>query len=140
MAPAMMKKSIGQGTVADVLEGCRKAIVGTARNGNTCVLFTDKLTPDFINEYTGDEKNFPSNIVFDKDAWANQENYIKVVREDENHSIGGLNPGMYTMQPGFNLVICSAATEENVNKFASNVPHFDQFKKFKLTNWEDYSI
>ena len=43
---------------------------------------------------------------------AKEENYLKFVRESENHGIGGLNPGHYNRSPDFGMVIRSAATEE----------------------------
>ena len=51
------------------------------------------------------------------------------VREEENYSIGGLNPGHYTLQPEFRMNLCSSLEEEeDVMELVSKIPHFDQFK------------
>ena len=88
---------MGRKTVADVMETLRKGLVNAARDGKTVIINVDKLSPDFSTQYTGDADNFPAATVFDKAEWEKKENYMKLVRESENFSIGGQNPGHYIM-------------------------------------------
>ena len=54
---------------------------------------------------------------------------MRYVKEDENYSVGGLNPGHYYLQSGFNMSLCStAATEEDLAAIISKIPNFDQFR------------
>ena len=101
MAREMIAVTMGRKTVADVCELLRKGIVNAARDGKTCVINVDKLAPDFTSKYTGDAENFPAATIFNKAEWEKKENYIKIVRESENCSVAGQNPGHYVMQPGF---------------------------------------
>ena len=56
---------------------------------------------------------------------------MRFVKESENHSIGGLNPGMYRlMDETFCLTVCSEAdTEEAVIEQLKNLPHSEAFTK-----------
>ena len=53
------------------------------------------------------------------------------MKESENHSVGGLNPGMYRlMDETFSLTVGSEAeSEEEILKQLANLPHADAFKK-----------
>ena len=134
MAREMIAVTMGRKTVADVCELLRKGIVNAARDGKTCVINVDKLAPDFTSKYTGDAENFPAATIFNKAEWEKKENYIKIVRESENCSVAGQNPGHYVMQPGFNIIILSASPdEEKVAALLATIPHIDQFKKYTIT-------
>ena len=46
-------------------------------------------------------------LTFNRSEWFKEENYMKFVKEEENHGIGGLNPGSYKLNESFCLTICS---------------------------------
>ena len=50
------------------------------------------------------------------------------VREDENHGIGGINPGFgYTRAPTFGMVIRTGVeTEEELQAITSKIPLFNE--------------
>ena len=55
----------------------------------------------------------------------NHENYLPYVREEENHGIGGMNPGHYHRSDNFVCVVRSGATtEEEVNDQIRDLPNF----------------
>ena len=59
-------------------------MVASMKSGNPFVINIDALMPDFINEYTSeDETVFPSETVFDFKEWRKDENYTKVIGNDE---------------------------------------------------------
>ena len=66
---AFVTQSIVNGDDKIVIEECRKGVVGAMRNGNTVAFHSDKLSPDFNEKYKGDENNFPSDCVFNKEEW-----------------------------------------------------------------------
>ena len=52
-------------------------------------------------------------------------NYIQFVRENENHGVGGLNPGHYARSANFVAIIRSGAPdEETLNEQISKIPNF----------------
>ena len=51
-------------TKEEALEECRKQMVAAMRTGKLLVLNVGTYTPDFINDYTSDEANFPAAVVF----------------------------------------------------------------------------
>ena len=89
-----------------------------------------KLTPDWMGKLKV-AGTFEPDLCFNRAAWLKEENYIKFVRDDENHSIGGLNPGMYRLiEETWCLNIGSTAdSEEEVLKQLQAIPHHKDFKK-----------
>ena len=59
----------------------------------------DKIIPDF-KDYYSCEDNFPTDKIFDWNTWRLHDNYIKVVREDENYDLLH-NKKCYFMNPEF---------------------------------------
>ena len=124
---------MGRKTEADVIESLRKGLVNAARDGKTVIINVDKLSPDFSGQYSSDADNFPAATVFNKGEWEKKDNYMKIVRESENCSIGGQNPGHYTMQPKFNVIILSSSPEEErTAALLATIPNIDQFAKYKI--------
>ena len=74
---------------------------------------------------------FEPYLTFNRTEWFKEENYIRFVKEEENHSIGGLNPGMYRLiDESFSLTICTQAeTEQEVIDILKEIPHIDNWKK-----------
>ena len=48
---------------------------------------------------------FHPDLVFNRAEWTKKDNYIKFVKESENHGIGGINPGHYFAAEDWNLGI-----------------------------------
>ena len=76
-----------------------------------------KLNPAWMTDLKK-ENVFDAYLTFNRTEWYKEANYKKYVKKEEDHSIGGLNPGMYRLlEETFCLNICSsAATEEDVLK------------------------
>ena len=71
-------------------------------------------TPDW--ESFDSEGTCNIGLFFDWHEMNKEENYLPFVRENENHGIGGLNPGHYHRSADFGMVIRSAAeNEEQLN-------------------------
>ncbi len=71
-----------------MMNDLRKAIVGSMKHGKIQVINIDKLAPNFLVDWTQqDEKDFNSNFIFNF-ARFDQE-YMKIVREEENQDIFG---------------------------------------------------
>ena len=77
--------------------------------------------------------DFPTDLCFDSAQWKLKENYIKIVKEEENTSIGGINPGMYFLQPLYNLILLSTCSHETLQDMHLSIPHFDKFHKIRIS-------
>ena len=66
-----------------------------------------KLKPDWMGDFNVAGVYEPD-LTFNRKEWLKEDNYLKFVKEEENHSIGGLNPGMYRLiEEEWSLTICS---------------------------------
>ena len=93
------------------------------------MFFIDKMTPDWVNNFNI-PGTFEPELAFNREEFFKRDNYIKFVKEEENHGIGGLNPGHYHMSEDFTLTICSqAGSEEDVVNQLAKLPHADKMKK-----------
>ena len=83
---ALLVKKVNDGvkTKEEVLEECRKGMVAAMRTGKLLCLYIGNLSVDFVNEYTSDETNFPTSLIFDREVWKDHDTYMKCVRHDEN--------------------------------------------------------
>ena len=79
----------------DIVEDLRKTLVACTRIGSQFVLNMGKIAPDFKSAIT-DEKEFPSDVIFDREAWFKEENHMKFVKESENYDLSG-HKGQYVM-------------------------------------------
>ena len=70
----------------DVLEECRKATVGSVRAGHLLVFNFGKLIKNMASDYNSSE--FPANKVFSFAEWRKQDNYMKIVKDEENFDLG----------------------------------------------------
>ena len=130
-APAIVKANMA-GDKSEALELLRKDLVYTMRCGENHMIDLDKMSIDF-SEWK-DEAVFNPELVFKRDEWCVKDNYIKFVKDDENHGIGGLNPDHYIMNENWNLVIRVAhETEERVAKVICIIPHIGEFNKLIIT-------
>ena len=62
----------------------RKKLVIASRVGKSLVIDCGSgPVPDFANTYSNSA--FPASLVFDSKKWRNKENYVKIVKEEENY-------------------------------------------------------
>ena len=80
---------MGEQTQYEACDILRRRVVGTARYGKTLVLDCGKLAPtiDFYTEYTTGDKHFPTNLIFDYEAWKLPENHKRILEKDEDHDM-----------------------------------------------------
>ena len=97
------------------------------RTGDKILINMSKLNPDWTALHK--EGVFHPQLVFNREEWYKEENYIKFVKEEENYSVGGLNKGMYRLiDDSFCLNVCSQAdNEEDVLAQAAALPHKDKW-------------
>ena len=85
-------------------ENIRHSLVYSMRSGDRLVIYLDKTAPDFKNEYNFPPEQWPSWEIFNFEKWRQNDNYMKVVRPDENHDILK-NPEKFEMHDNFMLII-----------------------------------
>ena len=90
---------LGKKDVDECLEEVRKGLVYSMRLGDTFVMNIDNLALDFKNKWTDDEV-FPMELISDFDDWRESENYMKIVKEEENVDLIG-NKKCYQMAETF---------------------------------------
>ena len=114
MGPEVLKVAMGRQTAADVAEFVRKEFVNAMRNGDNLCLDIGASTPDWASYQT--EGTFNAELFFNWDYMTVEANYMPLVRDSENHGIGGVNPGCgYCRNPNFSATIRSGAeTEEEI--------------------------
>ena len=106
------------------------------RTGDTLVLFAGNIAPDFKIQFKSDEKNLPTDTIFNFSEWRKEETYRKIVREDEDHNLSG-SKGYYTMKEEFNIVILqNDDDEETREEFMQQIPHIStSFEIFNILPW-----
>ena len=111
-------------TNEDVGEYVRKQFVHAMRQGERLCLDIDKSVPDWAAY--NKEGTFDADMFFNMDEFKKEDNYMKYVRENENHGIGGVNPGFgYTRSPDFCCIIRSGVSEEEtLNEQIAKIPNF----------------
>ena len=91
------------------------------------MLDLESTRPNFHEDYTNDEI-LPAATFFNRTEWLKEENHMRFVKEEENFSIGGLNPGFYYLHGDFRMSVRSnVETEDEVREVASLIPNIEQF-------------
>ena len=112
LGPHVLKAALGQETKEDIGEFVRKQFVNTMRSGDRLCLDMDKSICKW-SEYNK-EGTFDADTFFNYEEFKKEATYMKYVRENENHGIGGINPGFgYTRSDKFVGIIRSGADEES---------------------------
>ena len=111
-------------TNADVGEMIRKEFIIGMRQGDKLCLDIEASRPDFpaMNQ----EGTFIAENFFNFEHMKVETNYMPYVRENENHGVGGVNPGFgYNRLPNFSMTIRSSAeNEEDLMVQVSKIPNF----------------
>ena len=103
----------------------RKKLVAAARVGKNFIINVDKLLPNFNDEYCFAPDHFKSDVVFNYEEWHKKENYMKIVREDENCDML-MTQGNYVMMDTFTITILARyVNDENCAQLLQNIPHSD---------------
>ena len=76
------------------------------RAGKTLAIDCKDFKINFVDEYTAGDTDFPAATVFNYEEWHKKDNYMKVVRDDENHNEMG-NKNTYMMNADFTIAILS---------------------------------
>ena len=98
------------------------------RAGDTLVIHVDKTMPNFATDYTH-KKEFPTDRIFDFDEWRFYNNYMSVVKDDENVDLHG-NKKCFSMNPNFQLVILATyKSDAELKKLCSLIPHSERMHK-----------
>ena len=134
IAPKLIGRAIQKETNESIAEFIRKELVNGQRNGEKVLLNIAKMKPKWKEELHIPGV-FEPELTFNRTEWLKEENYIKFVKEDENFSVGGLNPGMYRLlDETFSLTLCTQSDDEaDVLEQIAQLPHADQFKKVIIT-------
>ena len=102
---------MGKQTIDAGLETLRAPFVACMRVGNNLLVDCGNVNVDFKSQWTNPAV-FDSNVMFDYDEGRKEVNYIKIVKPDENYSIGGLNPGLFSLQDNFMITISISGSDE----------------------------
>jgi len=90
--------------VGDACEFLRKYLVRAARVGKKLIINVDKQAPDFINKYKGEKTMLPTDQIFNYEEWRKKENYINIVRANENYD-SEIVTWNYHMLDGFTIIV-----------------------------------
>ena len=107
MAKKIVALRMGHCKVPEVLEQARRLLV-TSMKGSTYCLHVDKLVPDFNGEFKSG--SFPLGEILDHNTWISNNNYKKIVKEDENVDAFG-NQGNYMISDEYRIAIVSCHAE-----------------------------
>ena len=126
LAPEVLKVALGRQTNDDVSEFIRKAFVNGMRQGERLCFDLETATPNW-HDYTK-EGTFVPQQFFNYEFFNQEANYMPYVREDENHGIGGVNPGRgYIRSENFAMIIrCGHTEESEMQEVISKIPLFNE--------------
>lgn len=97
------------------------------RIGDTFAINCDNLNMNFIDEWQHPEI-FPLDEITDFDEWREHDNYLKVVKPDENHDLIG-NKKCYMMDKNFTMVFLYRYTsDEDMVRIVENIPNSDMMR------------
>jgi hypothetical protein len=117
----------------------RKALVYAMRIGDRLVLNMGRYSIDFINEFTC-PVNFPTNLIFNFKEWRKEENYKRIVRQEEDVDLLG-NKKCYFMNDNFTIIILHDIkdvldTDDKREEVKEKIPHYnDHFDTFFVSRF-----
>ena len=102
------------------------------RQGDTLAVALGNVKVDFTEEFASDDM-LPTKAIFNRPEWIKEENYIKIVREEEMFTMGNLNQGHFHMSPDFQMCLISESQDdETVKHIIDHLPHKEHFKFFQV--------
>ena len=131
-AKESLKVTLGQQKEADAVEMLRKRFVYCMGRGDRLLVDCDKLAIDFKAKFN-DSTMFDTAKFFDFTEGRKSENYLKIVKEEENHGPGGLNPGHYMLDDNFNMSFSTQIQDpDELSKFVDSIPHSEKMRKIVI--------
>ena len=98
-------------------------MVNAMRTGKLFVIYVGSHSPDFINEWTGDDDKFPTSKIFNRAVWKDHDTYMKCVKDGETHNDMG-NAGAFYQDEKFGICILSKFTDlATCKSFCEKVPN-----------------
>ena len=123
--------TVGRSTREEAIEQVRKSLVYCMRSGERLVLQCGKSAVDFKKSF--DSPDFPVDIVFNYNEWRKEENYMKIVREDENHDLMG-NKRCYIMNKDFDIILLLENDDDPDTKALFKANLGTNLKNFDIIN------
>ena len=131
---AIIKKSISKDEVA---ENLRTKIKHALKRGQLLVINCDTMVPAFKTDYNKPDKKVPlENLIFDRAAFTDGENYKAILKDGEDVDDHG-NVGMFMMKPDFNIIILHNMSDmdcddEIVQMLLDEIFHIEDFQKIYI--------
>ena len=119
----------GDQTKDDVSEKLRSHLVHAVGHGTLLVLGMGKVNPEILAHQPAGNV-WPAHLIFDFAEWRKEENYMSIVKEEENKDMMG-NPRQYVLNPKFTMVILADyQSDEECQALLNVVPHSADMKKY----------
>ena len=113
---------MGKASVDDGMNELRGRMVNSMRSGKLFVINLMGGRPDFKNTFTSSEDNFPSDKVFNFEAWKDEPTHMKILKEGENTNIMG-DKGAFMLHGDFRLcILAKYVSEEDCKNVINLVP------------------
>ena len=123
--------TIGHRTREEALEVLRKSLVYSMRIGDVFALNCDNLNINF-NELWTHPEILPLDEITDFDEWRERDNYMKIVKPDEDYDLIG-NKKCYVMNEKFTMVfLYRYTTDEDMVRIVDNIPN-SEMMRFLIT-------
>ncbi len=101
------------------------------RVGDTLVINIDKTMPNFTSDFTH-KTEFPTEKLFNFEEWRFYNNYMTVVKDDENVDLLG-NKKCFAMNANFQIVILATyKSDADIVKLCSTIPHAEKMHKILI--------
>mmetsp|Transcript_2045 Transcript_2045/g.3061 ORF Transcript_2045/g.3061 Transcript_2045/m.3061 type:complete len:106 (-) Transcript_2045:7-324(-) len=104
------------------------------RCGDRFVIYTDKMKADFKKDYNFPPDHWPSDEIFDFKHWREDDTYMKVVKEEENHDMLK-NKGKYYMEDNFQMIVLASwQNPEDAKLLMDGIPHVEDMAKYIIVD------
>ena len=121
-------------TKEETIDFLRRKVVSSMMWGKTLVLWSDKMQPDWVNEWNGSPSDFPIETICDFKQWRDRDTYMKIVRKDENMSHTG-HEGRFQMNDLFTIIFLHTYVDDEYTKTVlDRTPGSENMLKFIVEN------
>ena len=101
------------------------------------LLNCDKSFPSWNEEWSCEE-NWPVADFFEWEMWLEKDQYMRVVREEENEDFEGTKGHYHLREVMFTMVIlCTYTSDEDLKAFTDLIPCQDEFCKLMVADSEE---